>query len=235
MRDLHEIVDLYTLLNPRPAKTSTINRRVCADFDIVVDLNNSKLLDFFLAAIDHLKSKAVRANDRAAMDDHTRANAGALADRYPRINHASRSNYRFMTNVAPCPDHSAVTDLRTGFDDRVRLERDAFSELGTWIDNRAWMDTRRKRDRVWSEFEHDLLEGFCRIRYANLRGWNDLRKVRRNKNGGGARFTQGPHIFSIRKKTDFARSCFRERRSTSDFQRRITDQFTAEHRGQFFK
>src|SRR5882724_6435599 len=177
MRDLHEIVDFDTLLNPRPAKTSTINRRVRADLDIVVDLNNSELLDFFLAAIDHLKSKAVRANDRAAMNDHSRANAGALADRYPRINHASRSNYRFMPNVASCPDRSAVTDPRTGFDDSMRLDRDAFSELGAWIDNRAWMDTRRKRDRVWSESEHDLLEGFCRIRDANLRDWNDLGKV----------------------------------------------------------
>src|SRR6266571_3160907 len=231
MRDLHEIVDLDTLLNPCPAKTSTINRRVRADLDIVINLNNSELLDFFLAAIDHLKSKAVRANDRAAMDDHSRANAGALADRYPRINQASRSNYRFMTNVARCPDHSAVTDPRASFDHRVRLDRDAFSELGAWIDNRAWMDTRRKRDRVWSEFEHDLLEVFCRIRYANLRGWNDLGKVRRNKNGGGASFTHGPRIFSIRKKADFAGSCFRERRSPGDFQRRISDQFTVEHRG----
>src|SRR5207248_7632797 len=130
MRDLHEIVDLDTLLNPCPAKTSTINRRVRADLDIVVDLNNSKLLDFSLAAIDHLKSEAVRANDRAAMDDHPRANAGALADRYPRINHASRSYYRFMTNVAPCPDDSAGTDPRTGFDNRVRLDRDAFAKIG---------------------------------------------------------------------------------------------------------
>src|SRR5260370_41900921 len=129
-----------------------------------------------------------------------------------------------MHNVGPCPDHSAVTDPRASFDHRVRLDRDAFSELGAWIDNRAWMDTRRKRDRVWSEFEHDLLEGFCRIRDANLRGWNGLGKVRRNKNGGGARFTQDPRIFSIREKAEFTGGSLRQRGAAVDLPRRMSTQ-----------
>src|SRR6266567_2240381 len=160
VRDLHEIVDLCSILDPGSAKTGAIDSRVGADLHIIVDLYNSELLNFFLAAIDHLESKSVSANDRAAMDDHTRADAGAFTDRHSRINQARRSNDRFMTNVSPCTDDRAVTDLGSSFDHRVRLDRDALSELDAWIDNRAWVNARRKRDRFWRKLEHDLLESF---------------------------------------------------------------------------
>src|SRR5207245_5790988 len=74
VRDLHEIVDLCSLLDPGSAKTGAIDSRVGADLDIIVDLYNSKLLNFFLAAIDHLESKSVGANYRTAVNDHARAN-----------------------------------------------------------------------------------------------------------------------------------------------------------------
>src|SRR6266566_6408767 len=158
--DLHEIVDLCSLLDPGSAKTGAIDGRVGADLDIIVDLNDPELLNFFLAAIDHLESKSVSTNDRAAVDDHTRADAGAFTDRHSWINQARRSNDRFMTNVSPCTDDCAVTDPCPGFDHRVRLDRDALSELDAWIDNRAWVNARRKRDRFWRKLEHDLLESF---------------------------------------------------------------------------
>ena len=55
VRDLHEIVDLCSLLNPGSAKPGAIDGRVGADLDIIVDLYNSELLNFFLAAIDDFK------------------------------------------------------------------------------------------------------------------------------------------------------------------------------------
>ena len=70
VRDLHEIVDLYAFLNPGPAKTGPVDGRVRADLDIVVDLNNAELLNLLLSAIDHFKTKTVRTDDCAAVNDY---------------------------------------------------------------------------------------------------------------------------------------------------------------------
>src|SRR5262249_44955058 len=51
VRNLHQIIDLDALLNPSPAKTRAVHRRVRADLDVVIDLDNSQLLNFFLSAI----------------------------------------------------------------------------------------------------------------------------------------------------------------------------------------
>ena len=51
-----------------------------------------------------------------------------------------------------------VEQGKIGLDDRVRLNRYAPSEPGSRINNRARMNTGRKRDWFWRESYHDLLE-----------------------------------------------------------------------------
>src|SRR5262249_43052034 len=80
VRNLHEIIDLHALLNPCPAKPRTINSRVRADLNIIVNLDDAELLNFLLPAIDHLETKAIRSNYRAAVNDHARANPASLAN-----------------------------------------------------------------------------------------------------------------------------------------------------------
>ena len=99
MRNLHEIVDLHALLNPRPAKTRAINCGVRADLNIVVDLNNTELQNFRVLFIYHLKSKTIRADHHAAVNNHTRPNARSLPDCYPRINQARRPNHGVVANI----------------------------------------------------------------------------------------------------------------------------------------
>ena len=70
VRDLHEIIDLHALLDPRPAKPCAINRRVRSDLNIIVNLDDTELLNLLLPAVDHFKTEAVSANHRAAMNDH---------------------------------------------------------------------------------------------------------------------------------------------------------------------
>src|SRR5207247_5181106 len=84
VRNLHEIVDLHALLNPRPAKTRAIDRSVRADLNIIVDLNNPELLNFFVSAFNHFKSETIGANHCATVNDYARANAASLADGYSR-------------------------------------------------------------------------------------------------------------------------------------------------------
>src|SRR6266850_7400608 len=74
VRDLHEIINFYALLDPRPAKPGAVNCCVRADLDVVVDLDNPELLNFLLAAIGHFETKPVSSDNGAAMNDYARAN-----------------------------------------------------------------------------------------------------------------------------------------------------------------
>src|SRR4249919_2011431 len=100
MRDLHQIINLHALLDPRPAKPRAIDCRVCADLDVVVDLNNSKLLDFLVAAIDHFETKSVRSDHSAAVNDYARADPASLANRHMRINVTRGPDHRLMSDIA---------------------------------------------------------------------------------------------------------------------------------------
>src|ERR1041385_1107004 len=97
VRDLHEIINLYALLNPRPAEPRAINRGIRADLDVVIDLNNPELLDFLLPAIDPLETKSVGADHRAAMNNHTCANFTSLANGHSRINVTRGPDHRFVS------------------------------------------------------------------------------------------------------------------------------------------
>ena len=70
MRNLHKIIDLHALLDPGPAKSCAIDRRVCTDLYIVVDLDNAELLNFFLSAIDHFETETIGTDYRAAVNNY---------------------------------------------------------------------------------------------------------------------------------------------------------------------
>ncbi len=140
-----------------------------------------------------------------------------------------------MPDVRSCADDRVVADLGACFDDYVRLDRHAFSELSARIDDRAWVNPWREGDRFRREFEHNLLECFGWIGDANLTGGNRLGEIRRNEHCGGARSAQESNVFSVHKKTDLTGGRFRERRSAGDFESRIADQLAAEHCREFLE
>ena len=117
VRDLHKIVDLHAPLNPRSAKPGTINGRVCADLDVIVDLRDPKLLNLLLPAIDHFKTKAVCTNDCAAVNNYSRTNPASLANSHERINQARGADCRFMSNVTSSANNCVIPDFGTVFDD----------------------------------------------------------------------------------------------------------------------
>ncbi len=122
MRDLHEVVDLHALLDPGPAKPGAVNSRVCTDLDVIVDLHDPQLLNLLLSAIDHFKTKAVRTNDRAAVNDYSRTDPASLANGHERINQARGPDCCFMSNVTSRANNCVITDFGTVFDDRMRLD-----------------------------------------------------------------------------------------------------------------
>src|SRR5262249_14359729 len=208
VRDLDEIVDFHAFLNPGSAKPGAVDRCVRADLYIVVDLNDPDLLDLFVPAIDKFESETVRANHRAAMNNHVRADSRSLADRDIGINETGRADRRFVADKGTCADHRVIADHCVGFDHGMRLNRNILSEFRTRIDNCRRMNARSESDWFRSEFQNDLLESFRRVRHANLRGSGFLREIKRNKDGRGARFTKTGQVAWISVEGDLARNRF---------------------------
>ena len=88
VRDLHEVVDLHAFLDPRPAKSSAINRRVRADLCVVVDLDDADLRNFSISTIDKFESESICADDCAAVNNYARADLGPFANGHVWINQA---------------------------------------------------------------------------------------------------------------------------------------------------
>ena len=70
VRDLHKIINLHPLMNPGAAEARAINRRIRSDLDVIVNLDNPKLRDFLLLAIDHFETESVGADYCPAVNDH---------------------------------------------------------------------------------------------------------------------------------------------------------------------
>src|SRR5436190_6084152 len=116
MRDLHQIINLHTLLDPGPAEPRAINSCVRADLDFVVDLNYTELLNLLVPAIDHFETKSVSSDHSAAVNDYPRANAASLANCHVRINVTCRSDHRLVPDIAACANDCVVADFCAGFD-----------------------------------------------------------------------------------------------------------------------
>ncbi len=121
VRHLNKIVDLDPFLNPGSSEAGAIDSRVRADLDIVIDLDNPELGDFFVAVLHEFEPETVRSDHGAAMDDYTRTDSRSLTNRRIRINHARSSNNTFMTDVRPSADNCVIADAYGRLNDCVRL------------------------------------------------------------------------------------------------------------------
>src|SRR5437660_5071903 len=86
VRNLDEVVDLDSFLDPSPAEARAINGCVGADFHVVVDLNDSDLRNFLVSSLDEFEPETIRTDNRAAVNDNARANLSSLADSHIWIN-----------------------------------------------------------------------------------------------------------------------------------------------------
>ena len=104
MRYLHQVIDLRSRLNPSATKTRPIDRRVRADFHVVVDLYYTDLRHFLLTLRCHFESKSIRTDDSAAVQNHTRPEPATLPDYNPRINRAAVTDHYVVPNVTTRTD-----------------------------------------------------------------------------------------------------------------------------------
>ena len=151
VRDLDEVIDFCTCLDPGPAEPGAINGSVGSDFNVIVDLNDAHLWNFLVLAFDKFEPEAVRSNDDTAVNDHPGPDASTLSNCDPGIDETGRSNRSCVTDVSSRAENGVVPYFRAGFDHDVRLNGDSFAQLRSWIDDRARMNSRRIRNRFGAQ------------------------------------------------------------------------------------
>src|SRR6266576_5786931 len=115
VRNVHQIIDFYSLLNPGAPKPSPINRYIGPDLDVIVDLNNPNLRLLCVTALFRFEPKTVRTDDCTGVNNYACPDLASLADGDAWVNQAVRANYRLMTDVTARADHSVVSDLSARF------------------------------------------------------------------------------------------------------------------------
>jgi len=128
--DLDLIVELYAFLDDGVADCAAIDRRVGADFDISAHLHPAQLRDFDPCAALGRKAKAITAEHRPRMDQHSGTECDALKQRHagdqPHIlgdtcargDEAVRANECARTDGSACANDCACCDVGTGIDAR---------------------------------------------------------------------------------------------------------------------
>src|SRR5262249_13998628 len=107
--------------NPGPAKTRAVHRRVRADLNVVVNLDNPELLNFLVPTIDHFETEAVSSDHSAAVNNYARANPASLPNCHIRINVTPRPNHRLVSDVAPRANDRVIGNLCAWFNHCERL------------------------------------------------------------------------------------------------------------------
>ena len=113
MANLHQIVQLHTVLDHRVLQSTTVDTGVGADFDIISDAYRAKLLYLLPATLVRRKAKAIGAYDRARVNDAARADRASFGQRHAGMKAATQAHlsvladHTMLGNAHACSDHSA--------------------------------------------------------------------------------------------------------------------------------
>ena len=129
VRDLDEVVDLGARADPRLAHGRTIDGRVGADLDVVLDDDAADLRNLVMRAVGAAReAEAVAADDGAVLEDDAVAEADALADRDARVQHAVVADLDLPADRRRAVHDRARADARAVADDGERPDRHAGAE-----------------------------------------------------------------------------------------------------------
>ena len=130
--DLDQIVDFGAFADDRVARGAPIDRRIGADFDVVLNDGPPRLRDFLVTLRRRQIAEAVLADACAGMDDHpvadqsvqdrsARADRAVAADtNVGSYNHA-RSDQRVRSDLGARPDNRERIDGHAGLESRRRM------------------------------------------------------------------------------------------------------------------
>src|SRR5947208_3096731 len=132
--DLHQVVDLGPAADDRLAERGSIDRRVRADLDVVLEPYGAHLGNFPVCLAVEDVAEAVGADHGARVDHDALAERGARTERHPRVHD------RRLAHLRACPDERQRADPDQGADHSARLDH------GERPDRRGRGDARVARD-----------------------------------------------------------------------------------------
>ena len=131
--DLHQIVDFRALPDHRVAQRAPVDRRVCADLDIVLYDDTAELRHLAQAVGARHIAEPVLADRRARQYLHPVAKQGVL-------------QARARTDVAVAADAAPARNDRIGADDRARTDLHIVTDDGTRRQDHAVLEARCGRN-----------------------------------------------------------------------------------------
>src|SRR6516164_1010080 len=203
--NLYEIINLRALTDDRIAQGPAVDRRICADFNVILDDDAPDLGHFLVSSPPHGEAESVLADRGAGMDGHPVANQ-------------SVGQSRVGTNVTVSPDKDPVAD------DAACGNGCAAADRGFRADHRAWLDgdplfqmsafgdallcaAGAVARCLWlervgikqSEYFSEAAIGLRRDESRSA-GWRLTREFGRDQTGGGTGMAEQRQIFRIVKK-----------------------------------
>src|SRR5262249_32435450 len=120
VRDLHQVINFHTLLNPGASESRPVNGCVCADFHVIVNLHHADLRDFLWTRVGHFKPETIRTDHHAAVKNDATTDLRTFPHGHIWIDYALLADGRLMADVAVGPDSGALTYPDTRLDYRMR-------------------------------------------------------------------------------------------------------------------
>jgi len=132
--DLHKIIDLSATPNYRLAQSRTIDRRVCANLNIIFHYHDTDLrdLDTVLAAAGI--AEAVAANHHTRVQYHPITDAASLSDHHVGMKHTIGTDFDIVADKDPRVKRRAAANLGVGTNIDMRKNRNSVRDHRGSID-----------------------------------------------------------------------------------------------------
>src|ERR1700689_1086533 len=137
--DLHEVVDLRPLADDSIARCAAVDRRIRADFHIVLDDDAADLRHLRMSQGSDDKAETVLADRRSGMDDDPVSDQG-IGDAHAGADRTAAADLDVGCDDDIGPEDGPRADLRLWTDDGARIDDDFGLEPGLGMNRSAGAD-----------------------------------------------------------------------------------------------
>src|SRR5580658_2904321 len=217
---LHQIIDFRSATNPRFAHGRTVNHAMRLDLHVVLNHRDPGLAHLVPAPIiPACKTKSVRANRHAVLQQHAIADAAILTHCHARMCEKIGANLRARINRYKTVQHRVASDRNIFVHETVRPHMRAGCNFRRLRDHRGRMNLDRKTRRRMKQLDRPRK---LKIRIHGTQRRNAHRpRILRNKDRRSSRSLQRGPVFAVHQKRQFARPSLFDPRYASNLQARV--------------
>lgn len=161
--NLNEVVNFGAAADAGLFEASPINGRVGANFYIIFEDDNPKLLLFLVLTVDGREPETTRADDSARLNDDAVSEFAPFAEGDVRMELAVGADLNASADDDRGSDVGAVADVGICVNDRARADGDVAADLCGGVDDSSWMDAGESGDKGRGEEANQLLKSGGRV------------------------------------------------------------------------